>query len=231
MMRVWISVAAAAALLACTPPEQQPAEEPVAQVPVEVPSGEYTLDRNHSTVTARVSHFGLTNYVLRFNGVEGTLNFNADNPEQSSVVATVDVTTLDTPYLGDRNFDAELQNSAWLDAATHPTATFRSTSVERTGPNTARVTGDLDIRGMTRPLTLDVTYNRSWRQHPLGGSSHLIGFSARGTLRRSELGMTELQPRGGDDGVGDEVEILIEAEFTRPIEQAPPGPTTVEPVN
>lgn len=229
-MRIWTAIAAAAVLLACTPAEQ-PAEEPPAQIPVEVPSGEYALDRNHSTLTVRVSRFGLSNYTLRFNGLDGTLNFDAENPEQSSVEATVDTTTLDTSYSGDRNFDAELQNSAWLDAVTHPTATFRSTAVERTGPNTARVTGDLDIRGVTRPISFDVTYNRSWRQHPLGGSEYLIGFSGRGTLRRSEYGMSELQPRGGDDGIGDEVELLIEAEFLRPIEEAPPGPTTVEPVN
>lgn len=231
-MRVLTAVAAAAALVACTPPAEQPVEEPPAEVSVEVPSGEYALDRNHSTLTVRVSRFGLSNYTLRFNGLDGVLNFNADNPEQSTVTASVDTSTLDTSYTGDRNFDAELQNSAWLDAGTHPTATFRSTSVEQTGSDTARVTGDLTIRGVTRPITFDVTYNRSWRQHPLGGSQYLIGFSGRGTLQRSEYGMTELQPRGGgDDGIGNEVELLIEAEFTRPIEEAPPGPTTVEPVN
>jgi polyisoprenoid-binding protein YceI len=148
------------------------------------------------------------------------------------VTATVDTTSLDTSYTGDRDFDAELQNSAWLDAATHPAATFRSTSVERTGPNTARVTGDLSLRGVTHPIAFDVTYNRSWRQHPLGGSQYLIGFSGRGTLRRAEYGMNELQPRAGaQDGIGNEVELLIEAEFTRPVEAAPPGPTTAEPVN
>jgi polyisoprenoid-binding protein YceI len=231
-MKFWTVVAVAAALAGCNQPTEQPAEEPPAQVAVEVPSGEYALDRYHSTLTVRVSRFGLSNYMLRFNALDGVLNFDADNPERSTVVATVDTTSLDTTYSGDRNFDAELQNSAWLDTATHPTATFRSTAVERTGPNTARVTGDLTLKGATHPLTLDVTYNRSWRQHPLGGSDYLIGFSGRGTFRRSEFGMSELQPRGGaQDGIGDEIELLIEAEFMRPVEQAPPGPTTVEPVN
>jgi len=231
-MKFWTALAAAAALAACTQPAQNGPETPPPAAALEVPSGQYALDTNHSTLTVRVPRFGLARYVLRFNTLGATLNFNAEEPAQSSVEATVATTSLDTAYSGDRDFDAELQNSAWLDAATHPVATFRSTGVETTGPSTARVTGDLTIRGVTHPITFDVTYNRSFRQHPLGGSDYLIGFSASGTLRRSEYGMMELQPTGdGDDGVGDQVEILIEAIFTRPIEQAPPGSTTVEPVD
>lgn len=232
-MRAWIALAAAAALAAaCTQPAEKGPEPPPPAPAVEVPSGEYTLDPNHSTVTVRAPRFGLARYVLRFNTLSATLDFNADDPAQSSVEATVATTSLDTPYSGERDFDAELQNSEWLDAAGHPAATFRSTSVEQTGPATARVSGDLTIRGVTHPITFDVTYNRSFRQHPLGGSDHLIGFSATGSLSRSQYGMMVLQPTGdGDDGVSDEVEILIEAIFKRPIEQAPPGSTTVEPVN
>jgi polyisoprenoid-binding protein YceI len=231
-MRPWLAFAAAAALAACTPPAEQAPEAPQAPAAVEVPSGQYALDPNHSTVTVRVSRFGLVRYVLRFNTVSGVLNLDVEDPAQSSVEASVATASLDTPYSGERDFDAELQNSEWLDAASHPTATFRSTGVETTGPNTARVTGDLTIRGVTHPLTLDVSYNRSYRRHPLGGSQHLIGFSARGTLLRSQYGMNVLQPTpGAQDGVADDVELLIEAMFTRPIDEAPPGPTTVEPVN
>lgn len=231
-MKHWTAALAALALAACNQPAEAPSEAPAQAPAVEIPSGQYTLDPHHSTLTVRVSRFGLANYTLRFNRLSGTLNFNAEDPAQSSVEASADTTSLDTSYAGERDFDAELQNSAWLDSATHPTATFRSTSVEMTGPATARVTGELSLKGVTRPLTLDVTYNRSYRQHPLGGSHHLIGFSARGSLRRSEHGINELMPRAGaQDGIGDDVELLIEAEFERPIEQETPGPTTVEPVN
>lgn len=231
-MRLMLAAAAAFTLAACN----QPAETPDAtETPVEInaPSGAYTLDPNHSTITVRAQHFGLAYYTLRFNKVTGALNFNAENPEQSTIEATVDVTSLDTPYTGERDFDSELQNSSWLDSAGFPTATFRSTSVEQTGPNTARVTGDLTLRGVTLPLTLDVTYDGSHSPHPLGLQMSSIGFSARGTIQRSQFGVRELlATAGGNDGVSDQVELVIEAEFTRPVESAPvPGNTTAEPVN
>lgn len=231
-MKAWTLAAAAFALAACTQPAAPPAPPPAAPV-VNVASGAYTLDPNHTTVTVRVKHFGLSNYTLRFNTVSGALNFNAEDPTQSSIEATVATTSLDTPFSGDRDFDAELQNSEWLDAAGFPNATFRSTSVESTGPATARVTGDLTIKGQTHPITLDVTYNTSHARHPMGMATSLIGFSAHGTFNRSQYGLNVLQPSspGANDGVADEVELLIEAEFTRPVEASPAPAQPAEPVN
>src|SRR5690606_7635218 len=143
---------------------------------------EYELDRHHTTVTVRAQHFGLSDYVLRFNSVRGALNFNAEDPSQSSVTAEVDLTSLDTPYTGERDFDAEMHDSAWLGAAASSVATFRSTAVESTGPITARVTGDLSFRGRTLPVSFDVTYLGSHAEHPLGAPIAMIGFSARGSL-------------------------------------------------
>ncbi|MEZ6023868.1 MAG: YceI family protein [Hyphomonadaceae bacterium] len=231
-MKHWIAAAAAAlALAACTPPAEEPS--PPADAPnVQIPSADYTLDPNHSTVTVRALHFGLSHYTLRFNAVSGTLHFNAEDPAQSSVEATVDVATLDTPYSGDRDFDAELQNSDWLNSADFPQATFTSTSVEQTGPRTARVTGDLSFKGQTHPVTLDVTYNTSHRQHPLGPQVSMIGFSARGTIARSQYGVNNLMASAGaTDGVADDVELIIEAEFTRPLETGTPSTVPPEPVN
>ncbi|MGD9967107.1 MAG: YceI family protein [Hyphomonadaceae bacterium] len=232
-MKTWIAMAAALSLAACNRPVEPPATTAPAQVAVNAPSGEYALDPNHSTLTIRAQRFGLAYYTLRFNKLSGSLNFNAEDPAQTTVQASVDVTTLDTPYSGARDFDGELQNSSWLNSAGFPTATFVSTAVERTGPNTARVTGDLTLRGQTHPLTLDVTYDGSHSPHPTGMQLSSIGFSGRGTLQRSQFGINEMLPSpGGNDGVSDQVEVVIEAEFTRPIESAPvPGPSTAEPVN
>lgn len=233
-MKSWTTLGAAlamAALAACSQPAEEQ-EAPPQPVTVQAPSGEYALDANHSTVTVRARHFGLAYYTLRFNRVSGTLNFNAETPAQSSVTISIDTTSLDTPYSGDRDFDAELQNSEWLDSAAHPTATFRSTSVEQTGPDTARVTGDLTLRGVTHPAAFDVTYNSSWRQHPVGAPLSGIGFSARGVIRRSQYGLNVLQPTTGpDSGVSDEVELILEAEFNRPLDQAPVPPSGGEPTN
>lgn len=231
-MRLMFAAAAALTLAACNQPAETPATTEAPPVEVNAPSGEYALDPSHSTVSVSAQHFGLAHYTLRFNKVAGTLNFNAENPTQSTIQATVDVTSLDTPYTGDRDFDSELQNSSWLDSAGFATATFTSTAVESTGPSTARVTGDLTIRGQTHPIALDVTYDGSHSPHPLGFQTSSIGFSAHGTLLRSQYGISELLPRAGNDGVSDQVQLVIEAEFTRPIENAPaPGNTTAEPVN
>jgi polyisoprenoid-binding protein YceI len=231
-MKMWIALATAAALAACAQPADKEDEAP-APVTVQAPSGEYALDPHHSTLIVRAPHFGLASYQLRLNGLSGALNFNAENPAQSSVTIAVDATSLDTPYQGETDFDAQLQNSEWLDSATHPTATFRSTSVEQTGPNTARVTGDLTIRGQTHPATFDVTYNGSWRQHPVGIPISGIGFSARGTFDRSAYGMASSVPPAGEpqNGIGAQVELVFEAEFNRPLDQAPVPPPEGEPTN
>lgn len=233
-MRLLIAAAAALTLAACNQPDETPATTEAPAVEVNAPSGEYAIDPHHTTVTIRAQHFGLAHYTLRFNTVSGTLNFNAENPTQSTITATVDVTSLDTPYTGNRDFDAELQNSSWLDSTGFATARFTSTSAESTGPNTARVTGDLTIRGQTHPATFDVTYDGSHSPHPMGMQVSSIGFSARTTIQRSQYGIGELLPSapGANDGVSDQVEIIIEAEFQRPIENAPvPGNSTREPVN
>ena len=231
-MRLLLAAAAAMTLAACNQPAETPATTEAPPVEVNAPSGEYAIDPHHTTVTIRAQHFGLAHYTLRFNTISGTLNFNAENPTQSTINATVDVTSLDTPYSGNRDFDAEVQNSSWLDSAGFATATFTSTGVESTGPNTARVTGDLTIKGQTHPATFDVTYDGSHSPHPMGMQVSSIGFSTRTTIQRSQFGVNELLPRAGNDGVSDAVEIIIEAEFQRPIESAPvPGNTTREPVN
>lgn len=231
-MKSWmIAAAAGLALAACSQPAPAPEAPAEAAIPVNAPTGAYTLDPTHTTVTVRARHFGLSNYVLRFNAISGALNFNAEDPTQSTVEATVAVTSLDTPYTGDRNFDAELQNSEWLDAAQFPNATFRSTSIERTGPNTARVTGDITIRNVTQPITLDATYNASHATHPMGFPITQIGFSARGEITRSQFGVNTLMDTGSGDGVSDTVELLIEAEFTKPADTATPGATPSEPVD
>lgn len=234
-MKYWTIAAAALALAACTPPATETETPPPAPAVVNVPTGEYPVDPHHTTIELRAKHFGLSMYQLRMNAVSGTLNFNAEDPTQSSISVTVQTNSLDTPYGGDRDFDAELQNSEWLDAATYPTAEFTSTSVESTGPTTARVTGDLTIKGVTRPITLDVTYNTSHAQHPMGFPLQLIGFSARGVLNRLDygIGANTLVPSSAEatDGVATQVELVIEAEFSRPAPAAPAVNTPAEPVN
>jgi polyisoprenoid-binding protein YceI len=207
---------AAAALLAlavAAVSEARPAA--VAPFETEAPAGTYTLDKAHATLVFRVDHIGFSSYTAQFDRFDATLRFDPANPALSSVNASVDVSSLDlpTPPAG---FLDTLLGAAWFDAARFPQITFRSTGVEPAAPNQMRIHGELEFRGVKRPVTLDAVFNGGYAGHPLDPQAR-IGFSARGTLRRSEFGMAEgLPPPGTKMGVSDAVEILIDAEFNGP---------------
>ncbi|MEO8115091.1 MAG: YceI family protein, partial [Phenylobacterium sp.] len=100
----------------------------------------------------------------------------------------------------------------WFDAAKYPQITFRSTKVQVTGPNTAKVTGDLTLHGVTKPVTLDATFNGGWAPSAFDGAR--AGFSAQGSFKRSDFGMGNGVPAPGATlGVSDEVQVTIETEF------------------
>jgi polyisoprenoid-binding protein YceI len=216
---------AALTVVACSqPPAEKKAAEPPAPtaaapaVQNTAPAGEYKLDNTHASVTFRVNHLGLSHYTARFTDIAGKLNFDPANPAAMSVEATVDPKSLETDFpLDEPDFDAELAGPKWLDAAKFPTITFKSTKVEPTGANTAKVTGDFTLHGITKPLTLDVTFNGGYAAGGMDPSGARIGFSAKGEIKRSEFGIAYGVPAAGTNfGVSDEVEIIIEAEFTRP---------------
>ncbi len=216
--------AAALTLAACSQPAADKASEakapqaaPGAEVKTTATAGVYDLDKTHASVTFRVDHLGMSRYTARFTGIDGRLNFDPANPAVMSVEASVDTGSIKTDYPNPTpNFDAELAGPNWLDAARFPKITFKSTAVEPTGPNTAKVTGDFTLHGVTRPLVLDVTFNGGYEAAPMDPGSR-IGFSAQGKLKRSDFGVSYGVPQPGSTfGVGDEVEIQIEAEFTKP---------------
>lgn len=220
---------AALTVAACSQPQaEKKAAEPAAPtaaapaVQNTAPPGEYKLDNTHASVTFRVNHLGLSRYTARFTDIAGKLNFDPANPAAMSVEATVDPNSLETDFpLDEPDFDAELTGPQWLDAGRFPTITFKSTKVEPTGANTAKVTGDFTLHGVTRPLTLDVTFNGGYAAGGMDPSGARIGFSAKGEIKRSEFGIAYGVPAAGTNfGVSDAVEIIIEAEFTQP------GPAT-----
>ena len=216
---------AALTVAACSQPQaEKKAAEPAAPtaaapaVQNTAPPGEYKLDNTHASVTFRVNHLGLSRYTARFTDIAGKLNFDPANPAAMSVESTVDPNSLETDFpLDEPDFDAELTGPQWLDAGRFPTITFKSTKVEPTGANTAKVTGDFTLHGVTRPLTLDVTFNGGYAAGGMDPSGARIGFSAKGEIKRSEFGIAYGVPAAGTNfGVSDAVEIIIEAEFTQP---------------
>jgi polyisoprenoid-binding protein YceI len=221
MRPIFVAAAVAAALAACSkPPETTEAAapkttRPPAAPPITTPAGVYALDPSHTSVTFEVRHIGLTNFTAGFDKMSGELNFDPANPAAMTVSAELTVASLDLPA-PPAGFHDELMGPVWFNAAAHPIIRFRSTRVEPTGARTARVTGDLTLRGVTRPIVLEVRYNGGYPKGAVDPAADRIGFSAQAVVKRSEFGMAIGVPAPGSDiGVGDEVKVRIETEFAR----------------
>jgi polyisoprenoid-binding protein YceI len=205
-------------------PAAEPAGEPSkkAALAPDVPAGDYKIDKPHTTLLFRVNHLGFSHYTARFRRVDAQLRFDPRNLTATQLTATVDARSIETDYPDPKyDFNGELQGEPFLNAAKFPAITFRTTQVEDLGNNALRVHGDLTLRGVTRPIVLDATYNGGYVGHPMDPTAR-VGFSAHGTLRRSEFGISGGIPAAGTNlGVGDQVAIVIESEFT-----GPPAPKT-----
>lgn len=182
------------------------------------PAGAYTLDKAHTSVVFRVSHLGFSMYTARFTRFEGDLLFDPDEPAKMAIVASIDAASLETDNLDTTyDFDAILTGKDWLDAAQFPKITFKSTAILLSGGTSAKVTGDLTMHGVTKPITLSVTYNGGYGSHPYDPGGARIGFSANGLIKRSEFGVALGIPAPGTTmGVADDVEVIIEMEFEKP---------------
>jgi len=206
------------ALAACSPKpaaEKVPPPAAAKPAPVNVPAGAYTLDKSHSTVVFKVSHLGFSNYTASFAEFDARLTFDPAKPELTTLEATIDPRSLTLPA-PPAGFRDELVGPQWLNAAQYPAITFKSTKVEVTGANTAKVTGDFSLHGVTKPVVLDVTFNGGYAGHPMDPQAR-AGFSATGTFKRSDFGIAYGVPAPGTTmGVGDEVAVEIETEFSGP---------------
>jgi len=192
----------------------------------ELSPGTYKLDKAHASLVFRVSHMGLSRYNMRFKRFDADLKFDPQNPENSSVIATIDPTSIETDYPEPKkvNFNSVLQGSDWLNVKQFKNITFRSEKIELTGANTARIHGQLTMHGVTVPLTLYAIFNGGYASNPMDPAGSRIGFSARGALARSEFGMSYGIPaKGSSMGVGNVVEFAIEVEFTRPVDDKKAG--------
>lgn len=168
-----------------------------------VESGTYEIDDSHTSVNFGISHMGFSNYQGRFNKASGSLNFDAKAPEKSTLTITVAADSIDT---NNAKLEGELKSAQWFDSAKFPTLTFTSSSIQKLSDTTGKVTGNLTLHGVTKPVTLDVTFNGGG-MNPLANVAEL-GFSAKGTIKRSDFGISQYIPM-----VGDDVAISIETEM------------------
>lgn len=173
----------------------------------------YDIDKDHTEVRFSWDHVGMSRQGGRFRDVSGTLNFDPVNPGNSSVDVKIKVSSIST---GVTKLDEHLIRSGeFFDAQAFPSITFRSTSVAPTAGRTAHVTGNLNINGVTKPVTLNVRWNFSGA-HPLGAINpafkeiYVSGFSATTQILRSDWGLSRTVPF-----ISDELRITIETEFHR----------------
>ncbi|MFT3724803.1 MAG: YceI family protein [Hyphomonadaceae bacterium] len=188
-----------------------------------IPAGDYKLDPAHSTFMFKVAHLGFSNFTAWFDTFSADLKLDPASPTTASLTATVDPASL-TVHAPPAGFQEELRGEQYVDAKQFPQITFKSTGIKMTGPNTADVTGDLTLHGVTKPVTLSMTYNGGYEGHVYEPRAR-IGFSVHGVFKRSDFGIGGGVPKEGSNmGVSDEVTVVIESEFIGPDMKDPPKP-------
>jgi polyisoprenoid-binding protein YceI len=173
-------------------------------------TGTYAVDASHTHVGFKVRHLMVSKVRGRFADFEGTVTI-APEPLESSVAVTVQLASIDTR---DAGRDEHLRGADFFDADNHPTMSFTSTGVREAGTaGRYAVDGELTVRGITKPLTLDVTFDGTARD-PWGGER--AGFTAKGEIDREDFGLTWNQSlETGGVLVGKKVELEIEAEVIK----------------
>ena len=216
-----LAACALSAFAGCSRPAAPTAKAPEASgpstpKPTAAPAGLYKIDRAHTSLTFKVDHMGMSRFTARFTKVDGTLQFDPVHPDRSVLDVAIDPASVEADYADDKfSFDKILRSAEMLDVVKFPKMSFRSTRVELTGADTARVTGDLTFRGVTKPVTLDTRFNGGYAPNNMDPAGARIGFSAHGVLKRSEFGFGYgVPPKGSTMGVGDDVEIIVETELT-----------------
>lgn len=208
-----LAACASASGVADAPPpfsSAQPATAPAAAdypIAVDLPAGTYRLDPRHASVLFRIRHMELAWFTARFDTVQAELTLDPADPTRSRLTATIDPTSVNTGVLngqGERSFDRQIGRN--LGGAP---MTFTSTAIERTGRNTARVTGDLTMNGQTHPVTLEASF-AGGAVDPLRGAAMVLGFSAHGVIDRTQWGVTQWGAFAGN-----EVQLVIEVELVR----------------
>jgi len=170
----------------------------------------WQLDPAHSNAQFSVRHLGISNVQGEFTKVTGTVNLDDQDISKSTVTASIDVSSLDTRV---QHRDDDLKSDHFFDVAKYPAITFQSTKIVSSGEGTAKMTGNLTLRGVTKEVTFDVT-----------GPTKVIqamgtrrGASAATKLNRQDFGMVYMTNNlpGGDEMIGDIVTITLDIEMTK----------------
>ncbi len=161
----------------------------------------FKIDPSHTSATFRVLHQGYSYVTGRFNEIAGDVVFDEKDFLKSQVNVIIKTDSVDTNH---KKRDGHMRSPDFFNTKEFPEMTFKSTGVKQAGDKSGQLMGDLTILGVTKPVTLDVTFNRI---APNSKNIVIAGFSASGMIKRTDFGMTY-----GLKGIGDEISISIEAE-------------------
>ena len=176
---------------------------PTTTDPAKVPAGSYALDKRHASLIVKVPHMGgFSRYTMRFTGLDGGFTYDPANPTGTAVSISVNPTSIDT---GDPGFSKQI--AGFFEPAKFPAILFTSTGLAIDGDH-GKLTGDLAFHGVTKPVTLDVTFNGVGPG--LLGAGTRMGFSGTGRIKRSEFGVKNV-----DNWAGDDVDLSFEVEFVK----------------
>ncbi|MFK8985338.1 YceI family protein [Acinetobacter seifertii] len=165
---------------------------------------DYKIDPTHTATVFSWNHFGFSTPSANFSDIQGVIKVDNAKPANSSVDVTIPLSSVNTnvPAL-----DKEFQQEAWFNAAKYPNITFKSTKVETKDKKHFKITGDLTVKGVTKPVVLDAVLNKQG-EHPMA-KVPAIGFNATTSFNRSEFGLGSYVPN-----VGDKITVNITTEAT-----------------
>ena len=181
--------------------------------PARAEPAKYVIDPEHFSIAMSVRHIGYFNLVGLFTEGAGSFVFDEAKPEVTDIRVTIKTASF---FSGHKKRDEHVRSADFLNAKEFPEMVFVGKSSEKTGERTGRIHGALTLRGVTRPVTLDVTWVKS-AEYPIGGGlfgskPYVTGINARTTLKRSDFGMTYALDNGL---VGDEVVLMLGFEARR----------------
>ena len=169
----------------------------------------YTIDPTHTATVFTWDHFGFSTPSGNFTDIQGKITVDNDKPEKSSVQVTIPLSSINTNV---KVLDDHLLKADFFDAEKYPTITFKSTKVETRDKKTYKITGDLTIKGITKPVVLDAVLNKQ-AEHPMA-KVPAIGFNATTSFDRSAFGVGAYVPN-----VGDKITVNITTEATVPAQK------------
>ncbi len=177
---------------------------PSTQDPAKVPAGNYVLDKRHASLTTKIVHMGFTHYTLRFNGLDGSFTYDPTNWQATAVKFTVDPKSVDT---NDPAFNKQI--AGYFEADKFPAITFVSTGLQG-ADGKGTMNGDLTFHGVTKPVTLDVTFDGAG--HGITPLGTRLGFSGSTQIKRSDFGVSNVFL---NQFASDEVDVIFELEFEK----------------